>query len=104
MTVFEKLKQYYLASGRLKFIIIYLLLFVVYVLLIPQFEHATDGDCWIKWTQFIFVNGLKKAYRSGTDYLPAMHYIFYLFGKFEGSSERIESNIKRLCCMNATQR
>jgi Gpi18-like mannosyltransferase len=52
--------------------------------------------CWKEWTKFIFTNGLENAYKSGTDYMPIMQYLMYLFGHIQGSIENIEKNINQI--------
>ncbi|RPH31494.1 MAG: hypothetical protein EHM93_13325 [Bacteroidales bacterium] len=77
----------------LKFVSAYAILFATYIIILPKSGHSYDLSCWSGWCKHIFTNGLGKAYQSGTDYLPLYHYILYLFGLIQGSTENIERNI-----------
>jgi Gpi18-like mannosyltransferase len=78
---------------NLKFVSAYAILFATYIIILPKDGHWGDMYCWIGWCNYIFTNGLGKVYQSGTDYLPLYHYILYLFGLIQGSTENIERNI-----------
>jgi Gpi18-like mannosyltransferase len=79
-----------------RFLIIYLLLFCVYVSLIPRSGHGWDMWCWQEWAKNVFANGFKGVYRTyefTTDYPPLFHYFLYAFGIFQGSVENIVKNL-----------
>jgi Gpi18-like mannosyltransferase len=44
------------------------------------------------WTLHIFRNGLGDAYGSGTNYMPVMQYIYWVFGQIQGSEQSIIHN------------
>ncbi len=77
----------------------YLLLFILYVFLMPRSGHEWDMHCWLEWTKNIYTNGLAGVYRNyehTTDYLPLYHYFLFAFAKFQGSITNIEKNIHYL--------
>ncbi len=76
-----------------KFLAAYLLIFITYVIILPNTGHGGDFYCWREWTKHLFTNGLGNAYKSWTDYLPLYQYFLYLFGLTQGSLEDIEKNI-----------
>ena len=75
------------------FLFLYSLIFILYVVLLPQTGHGYDMWCWREWCSYGFREGLSKIYNSGTDYLPFYHYILWIFGRFQGSVKSIETNI-----------
>jgi Predicted integral membrane protein len=84
---------FYKISRNSTIIYLFGLLFLTYVILASKAGFGSDVWYWNYWTKYIFENGLKNAYKSGTDYLPLYQYILFLFGKFQGSIENIERNI-----------
>lgn len=76
-----------------EFVAIYMLLFIVYLVLLPKTAHGWDMYCWKEWCIFIFNEGLSKIYSSPTDYLPLYHYFLWIFAHFQGNVISIQNNI-----------
>ena len=79
-----------------KYILLCILLFTLCFVLMPKGGHDWDISCWKQWAEYIFENGLGNVYNSGTDYLPLFHYVLKIYGVFQGSLEKIGSNIHYL--------
>ncbi|QNJ98383.1 hypothetical protein [Constantimarinum furrinae] len=80
-------------EGIATYIMVSVLLYALFIFLMPQSSYHLDMLLWQKWTVHTFEYGLGNAYGSGTDYLPLYHYILYLFGKIQGSTAKIAFNI-----------
>jgi Gpi18-like mannosyltransferase len=71
-----------------------LFFFVLIVFLLPSSGHPYDMLCWHTWTRGIFENGLKECYQlPGLNYNPLFLYIMMVFGKFQGSVQKIDENM-----------
>jgi Gpi18-like mannosyltransferase len=76
-------------------IILFLFLFII--ILLPALPgQSWDRFCWTNWVVYIYHNGLTNVYGSGTDYLPAYHYILWLYSKIQGNENDIRMNIAYL--------
>jgi len=69
------------------------LLFLGVLFILPDHCHHGDVKCWADWSAYIRVHGLTNIYDSDTDYLPAFHYILYLYGHSRESIEIIYTDI-----------
>jgi Gpi18-like mannosyltransferase len=75
---------------------------IVFFLLIIAIPDTGPGGydrtiCWTSWANYIFCNGLENIYKlNDVDYLPLYHYVLWFFGKIQGSTENIISNINDL--------
>lgn len=75
----------------------YLLILLVFVAFMPNNgPGGFDIICFTSWSNYIFANGLQNIYKFGIDYLPIFQYILFLYGKTQGSTENIISNINSL--------
>ncbi len=79
-----------------KYIPLCILLFTFCFVIMPHDGNNWDINCWKQWAEYIFENGLGNVYNSNTDYLPLFHYVLKIFGVFQGSIEKIGSNIHYL--------
>jgi Gpi18-like mannosyltransferase len=77
-------KQFFVLAG---------LLFLVVLFILPDHGHKGDIRCWADWSAFIRMHGLTNIYYSDSDYLPAYHYILYLYGHSRESIGRIYADI-----------
>ena len=68
-----------------------ILLFITLLLLVPRAGHSGDVDYWYTWACYIFEHGLGNVYQlENNNYNPFYHYILWLFGKFMGSTSKID--------------
>jgi Gpi18-like mannosyltransferase len=51
-------------------------------------------ECWARWAAFIRTNGLTNVYDTDTDYLPAYHYLLYMYAYSKESADAIFTNLK----------
>lgn len=77
-------------SYRKEFCLLIVLLFIMYVVLLPRQMHTFDVGIWKRWMVHIFNNGLSDIYNTTANYPPVYMYFAYLFGKFQGSVEFID--------------
>lgn len=68
------------------------LIYLTYIIIMPQYGHLYDMSCWNMWSRYIFEHGLPNAYDSGTNYMPGFMYVFYVFGLLQGSLSDISTN------------
>lgn len=74
-------------------IIVTLLLFVLLLVLsAPLPGYRGDMSCFLRWTNYIHINGLRQAYNGDTDYMPVYQYCLWVFGKLGGTAENIEKH------------
>ncbi len=76
-----------------KYLFLTILLFLLFMIILPHSGHDYDSYCWRSWAEYIYKNSLGQVYHSGTDYLPLYHYILALFSFTQKSFENIEKNI-----------
>ncbi len=57
---------------------------------IPEFP---DKYYWETWGSYIYLHGLPDAYGSGTNYMPLVQYLLYVYGKLAGSIDAIHRQI-----------
>lgn len=82
-----------------KIILSFLLaVFFLFLFLIPNTTTPGKFDrrCWITWTNYINGNGFGNVYKLGVNYLPLYHYVLYIYGKLQGSTEGIIYHINSL--------
>lgn len=89
--MFLKIK---LEDWQKQFIVFASLLFILVLFLLPDKCHRGDMECWANWAAFIRINGLTNIYYSNTDYLPAYHYMLYIYGHSMDSIDAIYSHLK----------
>lgn len=90
------------SSPSVKYIPLFVVLFLAFIILLPKSGHGGDIWCWMSWAKYIHQHGLGNVYKSGTDYLPLYHYILFFFGKFQGNEELIERYINSLKVITLT--
>lgn len=76
-----------------KVLLVYLPFLILLFLSITKTGFSLDVDCWIKWAKFSLENGFRNTYKSGTDYLPILHYLLNIFSRLQGSASNIGTNI-----------
>jgi len=76
-----------------KILWIYLPFLVLLFLSITKSGFGLDVDCWVKWAKFSLENGFRNTYKSGTDYLPILHYLLNIFSRLQGNASNIAANI-----------
>lgn len=82
------------------YIFLMVVLYIIFAFIKPEGGYGSDIYAWLLWSKFGFENGLGNIYKSNTDYLPFYHYILWLFGQYQGSSENIAININTLKNIN----
>ena len=73
-----------------------LLLFALYLLLLPRAYMAYDMGFWRDWAVAIHRHGLSQAYNNGVNYLPVYLYALYLYDLLQGSEWNIIHNINNI--------
>src|SRR5687767_5469316 len=74
-------------------VILTLLVFFLYLFILPKQSFNGDMYFWEVWSIFIFEHGLGAAYQNPSlNYLPLGQYLFWFFGKLQGSSWAIDQN------------
>ena len=86
--------KFKLEDWQKQFIVFASLLFILFLFVLPEKCHHGDMECWANWAAFIRINGLTNIYYSNTDYLPAFHYLLYVYGHSMESIDSIYSNLK----------
>lgn len=71
-------------------------LFAMYIIFMPKTGFAWDQQCFKLWASHIYQHGLSNVYDSGTDYLPAYHYILWFYCLFQDSVDSVQRNIHHL--------
>jgi hypothetical protein len=82
----------YFLSHNIKYIYLFILLFLVYVVLLPQIGQD-DIKIFANWAIFICKNGLHNAYKTPTNYVPLYYYMLFPFEKIQGSADAIKNNM-----------
>jgi len=70
-----------------------LLLFFLYLIIMPRVYMAYDMGFWREWALYIHQHGVSNAYNSTTNYFPVYIYILYLFDLVQGTDISIAHNI-----------
>lgn len=76
-----------------KYLFLSVLLFSLFIIILPHSGHGGDLYCWKIWAEFIYRNSLGNVYLSGTDYLPLYHFVLAFFSFSQKTFENIEKNI-----------
>jgi Gpi18-like mannosyltransferase len=72
-----------------------LVLFALYVVILPKAYMAIDKDLFLDWTLYIHHHGLQNVYGNATiDYPPVFTYIMYIFGLLQGTDTNIVHNFE----------
>jgi len=69
--------------------IVTILLFVFLCIAGVQTWEFTDSYFWDAWSVHIYRFGLSDAYHSGTNYMPMLQYVLYVFGRWVGDADEI---------------
>ena len=70
------------------------LIWLACMFLMPETGHVGDNAVWAAWCAYGFEHGLGRVYESGTDYPLLFHYLLWIFGTIQGSSEAIIEHIR----------
>ena len=73
-----------------------LLLFALYIVILPRVYMDYDMGFWRLWALAIHKNGLSNAYNSGINYFPVNLYCLYIYDLLQGSADNIARNINSL--------
>lgn len=75
-------------------ILIYLFLFII------GYKAGEFGDdyFWYTWSGHMYCNGLSEAYGSGTNYMPLIQYVLFIYGKLMGGLYEIKKYTTLLKC------
>lgn len=69
------------------------LLFALFIFILPPFNHQPDVGCWRRWAVYIFNNGLGNVYQSDTNYPPIFLYCLSIYGFLLDNIDSIRKNI-----------
>lgn len=73
-----------------------LLLFVLYIALLPRVYMEYDMGFWRQWALEIHHNGIANAYNSSINYFPVYLYGLYLYDLLQGTEANIIHNINNI--------
>lgn len=73
-----------------------LLLFILYVVLLPRTYMEYDMGFWRQWALEIHRNGLANAYNSSINYFPVYLYGLYFYDLLQGTEANIAANINNI--------
>lgn len=91
--------KYFVAFGAL-----YLMVYLLIIHYMPNVSYPTDIEFWRHWTKRIFEHGIGSIYQNDiyvdkgytANYPPLIYYVFWVFGKLQGSTDAIYNNIQQL--------
>ncbi len=73
-----------------------LLLFALYLIILPRASMEYDMGFWQQWAVAIHRNGLGNAYSSGINYFPFYLYGLYFYDLLQGTEANIIHNINSI--------
>lgn len=75
-----------------------LLLFVLYLFILPRAYMEYDMGFWRQWALYIHEHGLTAAYNADSpiNYFPLFVYGLYIFDLLQGTAENITQNINQI--------
>lgn len=85
-------------TGLTKTRIELLLLFILYMFILPRVYMDYDMGFWRQWALYIHQHGISGAYAQGSpiNYLPIFTYGLYIFDLLQGSEANIIRNINNI--------
>ena len=73
-----------------------LLLFALYIILLPRVYMDYDMSFWREWAVQVHRYGISNCYDHGLNYFPVFVYILYLYDLIQGTEANIMANINNI--------
>jgi len=72
------------------------LLFILYLVILPQAYMDYDMGFWREWALYIHHNGLSNAYNGPINYMPVYVYCLYIYDLLQGTEANIIHHINSI--------